>query len=89
VPNADLPGVLAEIARVLRPGGLFFLGVYGGSGEEGLMEGDGHVPVRFFSWRTDEQILSFAREQYEVVNFHVVAGRPDDRFQSLTLRKPE
>jgi hypothetical protein len=31
VPNAELLAVLASVARVLRPGGLFFLGVYGGS----------------------------------------------------------
>lgn len=50
VPNAELPAVLASIARVLRPGGLFFLGVYGGSDgtEEGPVAWDDHVPARFF-----------------------------------------
>ncbi|GIJ75986.1 hypothetical protein Xph01_04180 [Micromonospora phaseoli] len=31
VPNHDLPAVLAAIRAVLRPGGLFFVGVYGGN----------------------------------------------------------
>jgi len=71
VPNADLPAVLASIASVLRPGGLFFLGVYGGSEEakEGLAESDDHVPARFFSWRADRQIVEFAGASFDVVDF--------------------
>lgn len=89
VPNAELPGVLESLRSLLRPGGLFFLGVYGGSGEEGPLADDEHVPPRFFSWRTDEQILEFAAAVFEVIDFHVVPLRPDGfRFQSLTLRRP-
>jgi SAM-dependent methyltransferase len=89
VPNAELPAVLASLRRLLRPGGLFFLGVYGGSGEEGPLADDRHSPKRFFSWRTDEQILEFARAAFEVVDFHVVPLQADGfRFQSLTLRRP-
>ena len=93
VPNADLPGVLRAIREVLRPGGLFFLGVYGGGGvcagdgHEGVTEDDLHNPPRFFSWRGDEQLQEFARECFEIVDFHLVdSGR--DRFQSLTLSRP-
>lgn len=91
VPNRDLPAVLAAIRAVLRPGGLFFLGVYGGGESgEGPIEGDEHVPPRFFSWRTDDQLLGFATAAgFGVVDFHPVddatAGR---RFQSLTLAVP-
>jgi SAM-dependent methyltransferase len=88
VPDADLPPVLAEIARVLRPGGLFFLGVYGGAGVEGPAPDDDHVPPRFFSWRTDEQLQQFARRSFEIVDFHVVQLGQEHRFQSLTLRRP-
>jgi len=88
VPNADLPVVLAEIARVLRPGGLFFLGVYGGSEGEGPADADDHVPARFFSWRSDEQIMHFAGRQFEIVDFHVAEPGTNHRFQSLTLRRP-
>jgi SAM-dependent methyltransferase len=89
VPNSQLPGVLAAIARLLRPGGLFFLGVYGGVDEQGPAADDDHVPPRFFAWRTDAQIQAFARQFFEIVDFHVVkigADRLD--FQSLTLRRP-
>ena len=35
VPNHDLPAVLAAVRSILRPGGLFFVGVYGGERERG------------------------------------------------------
>lgn len=84
VPNSDLPDVLAAIRAVLRPGGLFFLGVYGGDGHEGPLPDDDHEPARFFSLRTDEQIQEFARRSFDVVDFHLAetGGWP---FQSLTL----
>ncbi|MET9019380.1 class I SAM-dependent methyltransferase [Actinopolymorpha sp. NPDC004070] len=96
VPNADLPAVLGSIATVLRPGGLFFLGVYGGEQGEGPLADDRHDPPRFFASRTDEEIQEYARRSFEIVDFHVVSvtdfhgGPPasDFRFQSLTLRRP-
>ena len=93
VPNHDLPAVLAVVRAILRPGGLFFVGVYGAhSGEEGAegpLDGDQHVPPRFFSWRTDEQLLGFAADAgFDVVDFHPVDTGRGYRFQSLTLRRP-
>jgi SAM-dependent methyltransferase len=87
VPNADLPAVLAAIRAVLRPGGLFFLGGYGGDGTEGALDGDQHDPPRFFSWRTNEQIQGYASEHFEIVDFHVL-DVTRHRFQSLTLMRP-
>jgi SAM-dependent methyltransferase len=89
VPNHDLPAVLAAIRAVLRPGGLFFFGVYGGNeSAEGPIDDDEHVPPRFFSWRTDEQLLGFATAWFHVVDFHPVDVGRGHRFQSLTLRRP-
>jgi SAM-dependent methyltransferase len=87
VPDPDLPAVLAGIARVLRPGGLLFLGVYGGTSGAGAATWDDHVPPRFFAWRTDEEIVGFASEVFDVVDFHVAQDGTDYRFQSLTLRR--
>ncbi|MFI7598386.1 class I SAM-dependent methyltransferase [Actinoplanes sp. NPDC049681] len=82
VPNADLPRALRAIRAVLTPGGLFFLGLWAGDGTEGVMEDDG----RFFSFRTDEQLVSAAVESFEVVDFHVIEH--GYRFQALTLARP-
>jgi SAM-dependent methyltransferase len=91
VPNHDLPAVLAAIRALLRPSGLFFVGVYGGNeSAEGPMEDDEHVPPRFFSRRTDEQLLCFAADAgFDVEDFHQVDTGRGHRFQSLTLRRPE
>lgn len=87
VPNVDLPEVLAAIRAVLRPGGWFYLGVWGGTGHEGPASDDEHKPPRFFSRRTDEQIQDFATRYFSLVDFHVI--EPGQlHFQSLTMRRP-
>jgi SAM-dependent methyltransferase len=84
VPNADLPVALKAIRGLLTPGGLFYLGVYGGEAREGIADEDWHDPPRFFSSRTDDEIQRFVREHFEIVDFHVV--EPESfHFQSLTL----
>jgi SAM-dependent methyltransferase len=87
VPNADLPDVLRAVRDVLVPGGLFFFGVYGGSAQEGVVAEDHQVPKRFFSFRTDEQVFTYAREDFEIVDFHTI---DDDElhFQAVTLARP-
>ena len=87
VPNKDLPEVLRAIATVLKPGGLFFLGVYGGPSREGVFPQDKQVPKRFFAQRTDAEIFTYARSVFEILDFHTV--QDDTRhFQSLTLVRP-
>jgi SAM-dependent methyltransferase len=91
VPNHDLPAVLAAVRAVLRPGGLFFVGVYGAAvSTEGPIDDDAHVPPRFFSWRTDEHLLGCATgARFDVVDFHSVDTDRGYRFQSLALRRPD
>jgi SAM-dependent methyltransferase len=85
VPNSDLPGALAAIRRALKPGAMFFLGVYGGPEPfEGVLSTDWHVPPRFFSFRTDSQLLTAVGPFFHVEDFHIV--EEDRRFQALTLR---
>jgi hypothetical protein len=80
--SSNTPGIRA----VLRDGGLFFIGVFGGDGHEGPLPDDDHEPPRFFSLRTDEQIQEFARESFEILDFHLTETG-GWQFQSLTLRR--
>lgn len=85
VPNSDLADALTAVRRPLKPRALFYLGLYGGPEPfEGVLPTDWHVPPRFFSFRTDSQLLAAVEPHFDVEDFHVVK---DDRyFQALTLR---
>ncbi len=90
VPNADLPEVLRAVRTVLKPGGLFYLGVYGGRDFEGIKADDRCDPPRFFSFFRDEDLLKVVGAIFEVVSFKPLTVGTADRleFQSCVLRKP-
>jgi SAM-dependent methyltransferase len=88
VPGAALPAVLQNIRDLLRPSGLFFLGVYGGFEKEGINEKDYHDPPRFFSHHTDEYMLEAIAPYFDLVTFKVIAWPERTlHFQSMTLRR--
>ena len=87
VPNADLPEVLRAVRTVLKPGGLFFVGLWGGLAQEGVFAEDRQVPPRFFAFRTDTEIFDFANESFEVLDIHPIE-EDGQHFQSLTLVRP-
>jgi SAM-dependent methyltransferase len=58
MPDADLEAALVEFARVLRPGGLAALGMWGGDGTDGPNPEDTFDPPRYFNWRTDEAMAA-------------------------------
>ena len=49
VPKASIGEVWREIRRVMKPGAIFFLGVYGGPDSEGPSDRDANEPKRFLS----------------------------------------
>ena len=88
VPRQDLPRVLGAIRSVLKPGGLFYLGMYGGKEHQGVWPQDWYEPKRFFCFHTDDQIRRITSEFFEVLRFKRIALDEDDfHFQSLILRR--
>lgn len=89
VPSADMPRVLASVRRVLAPGALFFVSVFGGESREQVWQEDWHVPPRFFAYRTDEQWQDAARGFFHIVEFHRIEYEDGPNHgQALTLRRP-
>lgn len=90
VPTDDLPRVLEKLRSLLHPGGLFFLGVYGGSEQEGIRAEDWHRPPRFFAHHTDEFMLEMTARFFEIVSFKTIEiGENVWHFQSMILRREE
>jgi SAM-dependent methyltransferase len=89
VPKADLPRVLRAIRGLLKPGGLFYLGVYGGKNQERVWPEDDHEPKRFFSFFADDGIKKIVTEYFELVTFKRIPmeGETDLHFQSMILRR--
>lgn len=89
VPRADLEGVLAEVRRVLVPGGHFYWGQYGGRDFEGVWETDDYEPKRFFSFLTADRIRSIAAEYFTVLDLHrIPLDDSIEEYQGLVLSKP-
>ncbi|GLV58105.1 hypothetical protein KDH_49390 [Dictyobacter sp. S3.2.2.5] len=87
VPGAELPAVLQKLRDLLRPGGLFFLGVYGGFEEEGIHEDDHHQPPRFFSHHSDDFMRQAVAPYFDVVSFNAIPMNGQYwHFQSMILR---
>ncbi len=89
IPKADLRTVLKNVKKVLKPSGLFYLGVYGSDKEsEGIREQDTYNPKRFFSFYTDENIQKTTSELFELQYFKRIPTTGNElHFQSLILKK--
>ena len=89
LPKAEMPGVLREISRVLVPGGLFFLGVYGGIDQEGIWDKDSYEPQRFFAFYTDDDLQQQVTQVFDLISFRPIPVGDDGdglHFQALVLR---
>lgn len=93
VPNADLPEVLEGIREVLVPGGLLYIGVWGGRDMEGMLDDDFYPPSRFFAIRSDETLRTDLAGTFTVVEFASFLPEGERQkdglhMQSAVLRAP-
>ena len=93
VADADLPAVLEGVARVVSPGGLVYIGVWGGLDRQGVPEEDFYLPTRFFAFRSDAALRSAMERSFVVEWFEVFQpnDEPDEdglHMQSTLLRVP-
>jgi SAM-dependent methyltransferase len=89
VPKARLPEVLHGIRRLLKPNGLFYLGVYGGRHFEGIRDDDDFEPKRFFSHHPDDDLRHAVVRHFQLCSFkRIPRGWDGLHFQSLVLRRP-
>lgn len=86
VPTPDLPRVLEAISDVLVPGGLLYVGTWGGADEEGPVDDPRYPVPRFFAFRSDRVMRQLLTAQFDILSF-AAFDRPHNRFQSFMLRK--
>ncbi len=89
IPKKELPNVLKNIQTVLKPNGLFYMGVYGSENEsEHIWENDSYTPKRFFAFYSDEHLQEITGQYFEVISFKKVTFEGNQpHFQRLILRK--
>ena len=87
VPKADIHQVLEEVKRVVQPGGLFYMGLYGGHDSEGIWEEDSYEPKRYFASYSDESLRALVGEHFKEVYFKAIPINSSLHFQSLILEK--
>jgi len=89
VPKSQLRGVLERVSRIVEPGGLFYLGLYGGRAFEGVWDDDYFEPKRFFCHQPDEDLRASVVEFFDVESFRRIPhGWRGLHFQSLILKRP-
>ncbi len=88
VPKESIRTVLRKIHDILRPGGLFYMGIYGGKDVEGPWADDSYEPKRFFSYYRDDRIMQLAGETFTLTYFRrIKLDLPNQmHFQSMLLR---
>jgi SAM-dependent methyltransferase len=85
--KSELRSVLNQLRRKMVPGGLLFVGVYGGQDYEGIWENDQNEPKRFFSFFTEEHLRKMVSGIFRVLNFRTIHFERSDSldFYSLIL----
>jgi SAM-dependent methyltransferase len=91
----ELRGALLGLRRVLKAGGLIFLGLHGGIDSEGAYDEDSYAPKRFFALYTDDALQAAVAPIFDILSFERIPtgatsaedGTTELHFQALILRK--
>ena len=87
VPKKELPAILQRLHGLLKPEGLFYMGMHGGQDFEGIFEEDEHEPKRYFSLYLPKQIQAVVGRFFKPVYFKEIPLTADkDVFQSMIWR---
>ena len=87
--RTEFPSVLRKISDIMKPSGLFYLGIYGGKDFEGIRESDNYTPKRFFSFYSDDQLQEVVTTVFDMLSFQniIMDSEETPHFNSLILRK--
>lgn len=91
LPKYEFPVALENIQRVLEPGGLFYLGLYGRpESSEQTWDEDHYEPKRLFSYFSDGDLRQALDACFEIRYFNTIAleDSGDIHFQSVIAEKP-
>jgi SAM-dependent methyltransferase len=89
VPNSAIEGALAELARVLEPGAVAGIGVWGGRDTEGTSDDDERAgrPPRLFSLRSSGRWRALLASIGSVDTFETFGDDGDFDYQWAVVRK--
>nr|WP_174257646.1 class I SAM-dependent methyltransferase [Phytoactinopolyspora alkaliphila] len=86
----DLPSALDEITRVLRPGGLVAIGVWGADTdqENAWNDGSGFGPARYFNLLSDSTLKNTLQEYGTLEDWRTWSENDEHHYQWALLRTP-
>ena len=86
IPPDGVGTVLAGMRDVLRPGGIAYLGVWGGADREGMPEEDFYQPPRYFCFRSDATLQRVVGEVFETLSFETFVPEGSDPEDDLHMQ---
>ena len=87
VPDSAIVAALDEVGRVLMPGAVAAIGVWGGPDVEHHSDVDRYDPPRFFSRRSDDRWLELLERIGDVESFEPWTGEDDFWYQWAIIRR--
>ena len=69
------------------PGGLLYVGTWGGKNEEGPVDDPRYPVPRFFAFRSDQVMRQLLTGQFDILSFAAFERAGNNHFQSFMLQK--